>query len=31
MVLQILTDEVEHEEDLQALVEDIHLMKSRHA
>ncbi|HIQ02347.1 MAG TPA: ferritin [Anaerolineales bacterium] len=31
MVLQILADEVEHEEDLQALVEDIHLMKSRHA
>lgn len=31
MVLQILADEVEHEEDLQALVEDIGLMKSRRA
>ena len=31
MVVQILADEVEHEEDLQALVEDIGLMKSRGA
>jgi bacterioferritin len=31
MVVQILADEVEHEEDLQALVEDISLMKSRGA
>ena len=30
MVVQILADEVEHEEDLQALVEDINLMKSRY-
>ncbi|MBN1486863.1 MAG: ferritin [Anaerolineae bacterium] len=29
MVLEILTDEVEHEEDLQAIVEDIQLMKKR--
>jgi len=29
MVLQILADEVEHEEDLQALAEDIELMKGR--
>jgi bacterioferritin len=29
IVLQILTDEVEHEEDLQALEEDIQLMKER--
>ena len=29
IVLQILTDEVEHEEDLQALAEDIQLMKAR--
>ncbi len=29
IALQILTDEVEHEEDLQALVEDIQLMKER--
>ncbi|MBN1178568.1 MAG: ferritin [Anaerolineae bacterium] len=29
IVLQILTDEVEHEEDLQALAEDIQLMKER--
>ncbi len=29
MVLQILADEIEHEEDLQALAEDIGLMKSR--
>jgi bacterioferritin len=27
MVLQIMTDEIEHEEDLQALAEDIQLMK----
>lgn len=31
IALQILTDEVEHEEDLQALAEDIHLMKERSA
>lgn len=29
IVLQILTDEVEHEEDLQALLEDLQLMKER--
>jgi bacterioferritin len=29
MVLEILTDEVEHEEDLQAILEDIQLMKGR--
>ena len=29
MVLQILTDEITHEEDLQALAEDIQLMKER--
>jgi len=29
MVLQILTDEIVHEEDLQALAEDIQLMKER--
>jgi bacterioferritin len=29
MALQIMTDEIEHEEDLQALQEDIELMKSR--
>ncbi len=29
IVLQILTDELEHEEDLQALAEDIELMKER--
>ncbi|HOV34165.1 MAG TPA: ferritin-like domain-containing protein, partial [Candidatus Hydrogenedens sp.] len=29
MVLQILQDEVEHEEDLQALLEDLDLMVSR--
>ena len=29
MALQILTDEIVHEEDLQALVEDIQLMKER--
>lgn len=29
IVLQILTDEVEHEEDLQAIVGDIQLMKER--
>ena len=29
MVLEILTDEVEHEEDLQAILEDIQLMKDR--
>lgn len=29
MVLQIMTDEIEHEEDLQALAEDIQLMKER--
>lgn len=29
MVLEILTDEVEHEEDLQAILEDIQLMKAR--
>ena len=29
MVLEILTDEVEHEEDLQAIAEDIQLMKER--
>ncbi|MGD1995733.1 MAG: ferritin-like domain-containing protein [Anaerolineae bacterium] len=29
IVVQILTDEVEHEEDLQALAEDIELMKGR--
>ena len=29
MVLQILSDEVEHEEDLQALAEDLELMMSR--
>ena len=29
IVLQILTDELEHEEDLQALAEDIELMKNR--
>jgi bacterioferritin len=29
MVLQILQDEVEHEEDLQALQEDIDLMLNR--
>lgn len=31
MVLQILQDEVQHEEDLQALEEDINLMVARHA
>ncbi len=31
MAIQIMADEVEHEEDLQALVEDIDLMKSRGA
>ena len=31
MALQILQDEVEHEEDLQALQEDLELMVSRHA
>ncbi len=29
MALQIMTDEIEHEEDLQALLEDIELMKER--
>jgi bacterioferritin len=29
MALSILTDEIEHEEDLQAIVEDIQLMKER--
>ncbi len=29
MALQIMTDEIEHEEDLQALAEDIQLMKER--
>jgi bacterioferritin len=29
IVLSILTDEIEHEEDLQAIAEDIHLMKER--
>ncbi|MCK4472586.1 MAG: ferritin, partial [Anaerolineae bacterium] len=29
MALSILTDEIEHEEDLQALAEDIQLMKER--
>ena len=29
MALSILTDEIEHEEDLQALLEDIELMKQR--
>ena len=29
MALQIMTDEIEHEEDLQAIAEDIHLMKER--
>jgi bacterioferritin len=29
MVLQIMTEEIEHEEDLQALAEDIQLMKKR--
>ena len=29
IVLSILTDEIEHEEDLQAIVEDIELMKER--
>jgi len=29
IVLPILTDEVEHEEDLQAIAEDIQLMKER--
>ena len=29
IVLSILTDEIEHEEDLQAITEDIHLMKKR--
>jgi len=29
IVLSILTDEVEHEEDLQAIAEDIQLMKER--
>ncbi|MGD2147652.1 MAG: ferritin-like domain-containing protein [Anaerolineae bacterium] len=29
MALQIMTDEIEHEEDLQALQEDIQLMKER--
>jgi len=29
IVLSILTDEITHEEDLQALVEDIELMKER--
>jgi bacterioferritin len=29
MVLQIMTDEIEHEKDLQALAEDIQLMKER--
>jgi len=31
MVVGIMADEVEHEEDLQALQEDIKLMKERHA
>jgi len=31
MVVGIMADEVEHEEDLQALQEDINLMKKRHA
>lgn len=31
LAVQIMADEVEHEEDLQALVEDIELMKSRGA
>lgn len=31
MVVQILQDEVEHEEDLQALLEDIDLMVSKEA
>ncbi|RLC71669.1 MAG: ferritin, partial [Chloroflexi bacterium] len=29
IVLSILTDEIEHEEDLEAIVEDIQLMKER--
>jgi hypothetical protein len=29
MALQIMTDEIEHEEDLQALQEDMELMKER--
>jgi len=29
MALQIMTDEIEHEEDLQAILEDIQLMKAR--
>ena len=29
IVLSILTDEVEHEEDLQGIAEDIQLMKER--
>jgi len=29
MALQIMTDEIEHEEDLQSLAEDIQLMKER--
>jgi len=29
MALSILTDEIEHEEDLQSLLEDIGLMKER--
>jgi len=29
IVLSILTDEIEHEEDLQAIAEDIHLMRER--
>jgi len=29
IVLSILTDEIEHEEDLQAIVEDIKLMMER--
>ncbi len=31
MVVGIMADEVEHEEDLQALQEDINLMKARHS
>ena len=31
MALQILADEIEHEEDLQALQEDLELMVARHA
>jgi hypothetical protein len=29
MALQIMTDEIEHEEDLQALQEDMQLMQER--